>query len=273
MGTDSVFQYQSSDDPGAVGAGRYWLDTTDSAAPLIKRRNDANSAWITLNSPGGSAYTDEQVRDVVASFLIAGRNIYDVEHDDTGDTLSIHGKQFAGYVTTSRVFILQNQHNFGALSGQVLSVNRCYYIPVYIGDVSSPSVNAIVVNITANVTGDMQCGLFDCNQDNLLPSSRIVQSAKSSISATGSVLFTFASTPVERHRWYNIAIASVTARSVNGTNSEDDIPAIRGGMDTSFSKPGIMSFETLSVGWSSLPAIASPSTQTALWLQAGARQG
>lgn len=273
MGTDSVFQFQSSDDPGAIGEGRYWIDTTDPAAPLIKRRNDDNSAWITLNSPGGSAYTDEQVRDVVAAFLIAGRNIYDVEHDDAGNTLSIHGKQFAGYVTSARVFILQNQHNFGSLSGQVLVANRCYYVPIYIGDVNSPAVASILVNITANVTGDMQCGLYDCDQEDLLPTDRIVQSVKASVSATGSVAFTFASTPVVRHRWYNVAMASVTARSVNGTNSEDDIPALRGGMDASFSKPGIMSFENLGAGWSTLPAVASPSTQNALWLQFGAKQG
>lgn len=55
------FNYAGIVDPGAVGAGRTWLDK--SASPwLLKVRNDANDAWLTVGaaSGGGSqadAYT------------------------------------------------------------------------------------------------------------------------------------------------------------------------------------------------------------------------
>jgi hypothetical protein len=206
--------------------------------------------------------------------LVAGRNVYSVEYDDAIDTLTINSKQYPGYVTSGRVFILQNQHNFGTLSGQVLVANRCYYLPIYIGDVSGAAINAIVANITANVTGDIQCGLYDADQATLLPTTVLKKTAKASSSATGPTAFSLSSAQsVTRHRWYNVAIASVTARSINGTSDEDVIPAIRGGMDTSFAKPGIMSFESLVAGWSAIPDTAAPSTQNALWLQIGARQG
>lgn len=48
-----LFQYAQSGDPGAVGAGKNWLDTTTASAPVWKRRNDADNAWITMATGGG----------------------------------------------------------------------------------------------------------------------------------------------------------------------------------------------------------------------------
>lgn len=42
------YHYVQAADPGAVGAGKYWLDTTVATAPVLKRRNGADAAWITL---------------------------------------------------------------------------------------------------------------------------------------------------------------------------------------------------------------------------------
>jgi hypothetical protein len=47
-----AFHYVQTSDPGAVGAGKYWLDTT--ASPyVLKRRNSGNSAWVTVGASGG----------------------------------------------------------------------------------------------------------------------------------------------------------------------------------------------------------------------------
>jgi len=44
------FHYIQPADPGAVGAGKWWADTT---ANLVKQRNAGNSAWVTFGSGGG----------------------------------------------------------------------------------------------------------------------------------------------------------------------------------------------------------------------------
>ncbi|HEY3167259.1 MAG TPA: hypothetical protein VGK57_08525 [Candidatus Binatia bacterium] len=38
-----VFHYEQPTDPGAVGAGKWWADTTNDR---VGRRNDANTAWV-----------------------------------------------------------------------------------------------------------------------------------------------------------------------------------------------------------------------------------
>lgn len=40
-----AFHYVTSSDPGAVGAGKYWLDTTITSRPKLKRRNAGNTSW------------------------------------------------------------------------------------------------------------------------------------------------------------------------------------------------------------------------------------
>jgi len=55
-GTDlhEAFHYVQTSDPGAVGAGKYWLDTSSSPYQL-KRRNAGDSAWVTVGSSGGGS--------------------------------------------------------------------------------------------------------------------------------------------------------------------------------------------------------------------------
>ncbi len=41
------FNYAQNSDPGAVGAGKYWLDTTTTPY-VLKRRNGGNDGWVTV---------------------------------------------------------------------------------------------------------------------------------------------------------------------------------------------------------------------------------
>lgn len=47
-----AFHYVASVDPGAVGAGLYWLDTS-SDPYVLKRRNVTDDDWVTVGSSGG----------------------------------------------------------------------------------------------------------------------------------------------------------------------------------------------------------------------------
>jgi hypothetical protein len=53
VGTEvhEAFQYVAAGDPGAVGAGMYWLDTSSSPY-LLKRRNATNDGWISIGAAG-----------------------------------------------------------------------------------------------------------------------------------------------------------------------------------------------------------------------------
>jgi len=45
------FNYVQSADPGAVGAGLFWLDTTNAnidSTVTLKWRNDANDGWVSI---------------------------------------------------------------------------------------------------------------------------------------------------------------------------------------------------------------------------------
>jgi hypothetical protein len=91
MPRDRLFNYYQSNDPGTVGAGRYWLDSTDPESPVLKRRNEANSAWLTIatgGEGGGGDYTDEMARDAIGTALVAGNNI-DITVDDGANTITI----------------------------------------------------------------------------------------------------------------------------------------------------------------------------------------
>lgn len=46
-----AFHRVAASDPGAIGAGKYWLDTTTTPY-ILKRRNTGNTAWVTIGSAG-----------------------------------------------------------------------------------------------------------------------------------------------------------------------------------------------------------------------------
>ena len=59
VGAEAIHQvsYYQSADPGAVGAGKEWWDTTASP-PTLKRRDGANAAWTTVvtGAPASSKF-------------------------------------------------------------------------------------------------------------------------------------------------------------------------------------------------------------------------
>lgn len=55
MPSESVFHFKQSDDPGAVGAGKYWIRDTDAAHFLIYRRNETNAAWVLVGGLSAAA--------------------------------------------------------------------------------------------------------------------------------------------------------------------------------------------------------------------------
>lgn len=67
-----LFQYIQSSDPGAVGASKNWLDTTDPDVPIWKRRNADDDGWIVMATAGTTSYTDERAQDAVAAAIAAG---------------------------------------------------------------------------------------------------------------------------------------------------------------------------------------------------------
>jgi len=48
--------YQQATDPGAIGAGKYWVDTSGGASSwVLKVRNDADTGWEDISSSGSNA--------------------------------------------------------------------------------------------------------------------------------------------------------------------------------------------------------------------------
>lgn len=58
-----AYHYVQSGDPGAVGAGKNWLDTTSPTLWVLKRRNAADTAWVTVGdgTGSGSALTVQEI--------------------------------------------------------------------------------------------------------------------------------------------------------------------------------------------------------------------
>ena len=80
------YHYVTDADPGAVGAGLYWLDT--SAEPYTEwRRNDANDGWVRVGAEP-VAYTDEEAVDAVAAAVVAGAGL-SATYDDGAGTLTL----------------------------------------------------------------------------------------------------------------------------------------------------------------------------------------
>ena len=54
------FRYEQGSDPGAVGFGSYWLDTSGSPPFAIKRRNGTNTGWDLVGATGLTDVTTTQ---------------------------------------------------------------------------------------------------------------------------------------------------------------------------------------------------------------------
>ena len=72
--------YQQSSDPGAVGAGKYWVDTTSGTGLwVLKARNAGDSGWETLASGGGltaATQADQETATSTTTGVTPGRQQY-----------------------------------------------------------------------------------------------------------------------------------------------------------------------------------------------------
>jgi len=93
------YHYVQEADPGAVGAGKYWLVVSTG---VLRRRNDADTDWNFL---GGGAY-DYARRDAINTFLF--RNIFtanvQIQTTAVTDPLAISGD---GDVTVGNTGIME----------------------------------------------------------------------------------------------------------------------------------------------------------------------
>ena len=100
-GADAIhpIMYVQSGDPGAVGADKFWIDTTGGATlqagAILKQRNGANSSWTTRADLSG--FTSG---GVPASLFDA---LGDLIYGSANDT----GAKLAGQITTTKKFLRQ----------------------------------------------------------------------------------------------------------------------------------------------------------------------
>lgn len=118
-GTDihEAFQYVSDSDPGAVGAGMYWLDTSGDPY-VLRKRNPTDDGWIDVGASGSSIFerdwayqrqTDQTIPDsantaveFTASFLIDNGGYFSIG-DPTKFTVPADGVSAGNYGVSATV--------------------------------------------------------------------------------------------------------------------------------------------------------------------------
>lgn len=95
-----AFHYIQATDPGAVGASKYWLDTTTEPY-VLKRRNAGNSDWVTVGSAGSFlndyiCIVDQKAQNTAGGTFTSGawqtRDL-NTERSDTGGHASVASNQ------------------------------------------------------------------------------------------------------------------------------------------------------------------------------------
>lgn len=90
--------YVQSGDPGAIGAGKLWIDTSGgSGAWVTKIRNDANTGWEIVGASSGSD----------GGWLAAGETWTYDSADDPSYTFTISGDKTSKYSAGMRIRISQ----------------------------------------------------------------------------------------------------------------------------------------------------------------------
>lgn len=130
---DAVFGRRGADDPGAPGPGCYWLDTTDPDAPVIKRRNEDNTAWVVVSAPAGDGYTTAEV-----DTLLAGKSDVGHTHDDRYYTEAEIDEQLANFYQGMAI------ESNGALIGEnqfVMNFSTDFLVTPTVGNSASVDVS------------------------------------------------------------------------------------------------------------------------------------
>lgn len=81
-----AFGYVQNSDPGAVGAGAYWLDVTAPPFPLW-RRNNADTGWDAVGGSGSSTFSgcqgfassNQTIADTNLTFVPFDTNFFDTD--------------------------------------------------------------------------------------------------------------------------------------------------------------------------------------------------
>jgi hypothetical protein len=112
-----AFHYIDPADPGAVGAGKYWLDTSGDPY-LLRRRNDTDDGWVDIGSSGTTIFerdwayqrqTDQTIPDstntavsFTASFLVDNGGYFSIG-DPTKFTVPADGVSAGTYAVSATV--------------------------------------------------------------------------------------------------------------------------------------------------------------------------
>jgi hypothetical protein len=174
-----------------------------------------------------------------------------------------------GYVSSGRMAILGNLIPVGSTSAQTLVANRMYYIPFFVP--TTRNYDAVLFEIMTVASGNVQCGIYECDVSNFLPTNRLAMGTKTLYGATGVKTQTFTAVSLVGGRWYFAGLASVTAHAIRGTSVSSSIPSLRGGMNTDLVTANCLAFEALTAGWTDIPAVANAGAQADLYLTVGAR--
>jgi hypothetical protein len=177
-----------------------------------------------------------------------------------------------GRVASTRILDIENHVGMGTLTGIAVTTNRLFFAPFFAPH--DVNINAVLFEITAAVTGSVQCGIYSNNSTAFLPVSQLALGPKTSYSTTGVKTQAISRLRLAAGKWYWAAMCSVTSHSIRGTQVAGVIPSLRGGGANSFTNKYIMCFQDLTAGWTNIPATASPSSGPAdTWLKIAAQQG
>ena len=92
-----AYHYVQETDPGAVGSHLYWLKVSTGT---VKRRNDANSAWIVISPPAVSS-TFTALTDVPATYSGQASKLVAVKGDESGLEFIANSNAVPAWVTNS----------------------------------------------------------------------------------------------------------------------------------------------------------------------------
>lgn len=221
-------------------------------------RNDQVDTLLSYKASSTHDHDDRYYTEAEIIAALAGKS-------NTGHTHDDRYLRSVG-VSSGRVLTLRAMgYSVGTLTGVALTANRCYYLPIFVP--VALSLASLTYWITTYVAGQVQLGLYDVGST-LLPTNLLVSGTKNTPGSTG--VKTQAISYNVSPGWYAIALASTSAMSLQGSVTAANLPSMRGGEDANLSTVYMMASETLTSGWTSLPASASPGSLSNTYLHMGA---
>lgn len=176
-----------------------------------------------------------------------------------------------GYGTANRFVSLSGTYTLGPLTGQLVTVNRVYYMPFFLSN--DRTLDAIQYEVTAAVSGGVIASLYSCSTSQFEPLTRLASSPETIRNTTGIKTEVF-TTPYAAlgGRWYFAGIAFKGAMSVRGTSTKGNLPNILGWVDGNPVDDNVCIFrEDITAGWTELPASANGVALANYYLHTGTR--